>query len=257
LNWFISILIGVAQGIAEWLPISSKTVVMLILLLGDFKPCEAYSLALGLHAGSMLAVILYFKDRFKEMIKAPFKGLGSKIIISSLATGLLGVPLYFLVSPLLEEFKTTLLLIASGLVATSFFLVLRQLKGYRESSDMSLTDSLLVGVAQAFSILPGVSRSGVTVAAMLLLGFNLEFSIEYSFLLSPIAMFGGLILSLNTLTITLPSALSFLSSFLTSILSIWFLMKIAKEKPGSLALFFILVLALFVILVFKASSTIA
>lgn len=204
------IIIAIIQGLLEWLPISSSGQVMIITTnLFDISPEQAYSLSIWLHLGTTLAVLLKFRVDFIEMFKSfiPKTYEVSEIdirkrnwlIYATLGTGITAIPLYFTFKFIISEtFKASqgdiITLFISGLLVITGIILLQAKKTNFKNSieDIPMTnlpkDSFLSGLVQGVAILPGVSRSGVTVSAILLEKYNQDNALRLSFLMSvPVA----------------------------------------------------------------------
>lgn len=204
------LIIAIIQGLLEWLPISSSGQVMIITTnLFDISPEQAYSLSIWLHLGTTLAVLLKFRVDFIEMFKSfiPKTYEVSEIdirkrnwlIYATLGTGITAIPLYFTFKFIISEtFKASqgdiITLFISGLLVITGIILLQAKKTNFKNSieDIPMTnlpkDSFLSGLVQGVAILPGVSRSGVTVSAILLEKYNQDNALRLSFLMSvPVA----------------------------------------------------------------------
>ncbi|EWG06749.1 MAG: undecaprenyl pyrophosphate phosphatase [Candidatus Aramenus sulfurataquae] len=190
----VGVVLGVVQGVSEWLPISSKTQVLLAstILLG-LSFSVGYSFGLFMEVGTILAAIVYFRREIYGVLKA-LVGRGSQIdvlllkylVVSTLVTGAIGVPIYVAIVNLVKGptigVPMTILglvLIVDGLVIHFSRRTYRPKKGIK---DISLRDMALVGLAQGLAALPGVSRSGMTTSALLLLGYKPEEAFKLSFI---------------------------------------------------------------------------
>lgn len=240
------LLLGVVQGITEWLPVSSEGINTLILIhLFDKPSPEAIATSIWLHLGTLLAAVVYFRKEVAYLLQhltqyARERGASSGsepntlitfLVISTVLTGALGAPL-LLVSLDQEEITTEtitaiigVLLIVTGLVQR----YARRSSGTRTTA--GIKDAVLLGVVQAFSALPGLSRSGLTVSALLIRGFEAENAIRLSFLMSiPVilaAVIGiGLIGEVNFETIVISSVIT---AFIFGILTIGALIRIASR----------------------------
>jgi undecaprenyl-diphosphatase len=193
-NWLLGVLLGVIQGISEWLPISSKTQIIIAstFLFGlDFQ--NAYSLGLFLEAGTFLAALFYFRDEVFKVLKALVgrgdeegKALLKFLLVATVITGFLGVGIYLVVSESTTSPVIGIPMILLGVVLLADAALIRFARNRRVPTkgivDLTLLDDILIGLAQGLSALPGVSRSGTTVSAMLLLGVKPEESFRLSFL---------------------------------------------------------------------------
>ena len=240
------IVLGLLQGLAEWLPISSKSQVMLAAIgfLG-MDPSKALSLSLFLHIGTLLAAIIYFRKELADMLKllpALPKNLNNKknstlvfLIVSTIATGVMGVPLYLLFRKSFAQSsgEAAIAVIGLGLIVTGILFVYSGKKaGLRKEGEMNYRDAGLAGIAQALSVLPGVSRSGITTAALLFSGFSQETAIKLSFMMSIPAVIGAeigftLLEGLPAITIEQAVVLT-LSSFVFGLVSMDLLVRLAR-----------------------------
>ncbi|BBL45572.1 undecaprenyl-diphosphatase [Nanobdella aerobiophila] len=237
------IIIGIIQGISEWLPISSKTQVLLASsLLLKLSPSVAYTFGLFMEIGSIFSALLYFRKDIIQIFKD--KILLKFVIVATVLTGLVGVPLYFISKHLLggyynigiPMFILGLILIADGIY---IFYTRRNIK-FMEAKNISLRDMIIIGLAQGLAALPGVSRSGMTVSTMLLLGYKSEDAFKYSYILYIPAALGAFSLTLISSMHSINSVISSIDiyglltaiivAFITGIFVISILLKIAKKE---------------------------
>jgi len=204
MDFVFSILAGIIQGVTEWLPISSsgQSMIALIDLIG-LEPEKAFSFAIYLHLGTLLAVLVKMRMEVKEIIlKLPqFKEdkLVQFIVISTILTALIGVPVYWFLK---ENFKAwqgdvVTALIGFFLILTGLVLYLsREMMGKKVVSELNFLDMAIAGIAQGFTILPGISRSGVTIAVLLFRNFRQDDALRLSFLMSIPAIIGAVSLEI-------------------------------------------------------------
>lgn len=207
-----AVLIGIVQGIVEWLPISSQgNVSIVVTLVSDIDPAVAVDLALFVQLGTILSASVYYREDITSALReAPGWRLRAAysernadttfIVLASAATGVVGIPLYLTLREAVSGLAGGLfiavigaLLIVTGLLQRATEAVELQLK-----ETPTLLDTLLVGGLQGFTILPGISRSGTTVSVMLLRGYEGSASLRLSFLLSIPASLGAAILVVVT-----------------------------------------------------------
>lgn len=194
---------GLIQGVTEWLPVSSKTLLLIFFLLWGIEPGDAYLLGLLLNGVTAAIVFLYFRREFVSVFFSVPKPLSPepgarllRFLFTSLAvTGVLGVPLASLSSHillLLTPGKAMMLVgFLLGFTALANWWRMRLGGGMRTVGDASALDGLLTGVAQAFSALPGISRSGSTLLALMLLGFRPRDALILSFVIGAPASLAG------------------------------------------------------------------
>ncbi|MCC6067475.1 MAG: undecaprenyl-diphosphatase [Pyrobaculum sp.] len=201
MDFTTALVLGVVQGVAEWLPISSKTQIMLVsqMLLGA-SPQLAYSLGLFLEAASVLAALIYFRWVYLKILRGL---LGDKegrrwltyVVVTTAVTALAGIPLYYAAKRwLLVGAEAGWLMAALGAAVILNAVLLqgaRSAAGLKSFGDMTLGHMALVGLAQALSVLPGLSRSGLTTTTLLLLGYRPDEAFKASFVLVPVAGLGA------------------------------------------------------------------
>lgn len=238
-----SIILGIVQGIFEWLPISSQGNLVL-LMVGFFKigAAEALKYSIFLHLGTLLAVIVYFhKDiiklfkrlkNYKPEFKEKHNGLISFLIVSTLITGLIGYPLFKLIMNFEFRGEIFLGLIGLALIFTGLFQKFSKPREYKEKM-LTLKDSILLGILQGLAIIPGISRSGITISTFLLRRYNPKQGLYLSFLMSiPVLFVGGIFL---TITEGLPEIalsnlfLGLLFSFIFGLITIKILLALAQK----------------------------
>ncbi|TFF89419.1 MAG: undecaprenyl-diphosphate phosphatase [Promethearchaeota archaeon] len=251
---FIYIILAVLQGLFEWLPISSSGQTMIIAMnVFSISADEAFSLAIWLHLGTMLAVFFRFiKDYwniFKACLPPIFKDIEEVekkkrnwLIFATIGTAITALPLYFIFREVIIEILLVseadaafvgdiITLIISGLlIITGIILLMTQKKeGKRKIEDVPMgkinKQSFLAGLAQGISILPGISRSGITVSTILGQKYEQNNALKLSFLMSvPVVIasvavdliFGeGSIFALDPFIIILVIIVSFLVGYLT------------------------------------------
>ncbi len=197
-------ILAVFQGVAEFLPISSSGHLQVLQFLLGFDPESNIFLSVVLHAGTLLAIVVfYFLTLWEILVKRQFR-LILAIIIGTIPAGLAGVGIKL--SGLDDIIFTSLLVPAIGFLFTAF-LLLYALKGRTEEEENSalplaeipLTKALLIGIAQAVAITPGISRSGSTIAAGLKVNLKKVDCARFSFLLAIPAIGGAMVLELKDL----------------------------------------------------------
>jgi len=198
-----AIVLGLVQGLTEFLPISSSGHLRIVpALLGWPDPGAGFTAVIQL--GTMAAVLLYFRAELWRIalawvreLRLPFRqrsheaNLGWFIVLGTIPIAIFG----FIFSDQIESGARSLYLIGSALILFSFVMVIAERLGSqrRALSEMNGRDGLFVGIAQALALIPGVSRSGATISAGLLRGFDRLSAARYSFLLSvPAVVLSGL-----------------------------------------------------------------
>ncbi|NYZ75950.1 hypothetical protein H0N98_01740 [Candidatus Micrarchaeota archaeon] len=191
------IILGLTQGITEWVPISSKTqvtAVYLTFLSGDQN--SVVPILVYVHLGTVLAALIYFRKEIMKIasgfIKKPMdlkthsRGKLGFLFTSLLFTGVVGVPLFFLEKYVSLSIDANLLftLMGIGLFFSGILLLMQKGVKERKINQANWADGILTGIMQGLSILPGVSRAGTSTTALMWQGFDSESSFHLSFLLS-------------------------------------------------------------------------
>ena len=183
------IILGVIQGLTEFLPVSSSG--HLVIFQHLFKMnSEALTLEVFLHFGTLVAVVIVYWEDIVDIIKfkAEYRKFTYYILLGSVPAGIIGV----LYQDEIGQIFSSVKVVGFMLVVTGILLWIsdRLQNQGRKMTEMNFLDSILVGCAQAFAILPGVSRSGSTIVAGLGRGLDRKLAAKYSFLLS-VPVIGG------------------------------------------------------------------
>jgi len=229
MDLFQAVILGISQGIFEWLPVSSQgQVAALSVALFGIPADEALGYAIFLHIGTLLAAALYFRKELSEMLKGENKKLRNFILIAVLATGITALPAYIFLKSIPLTGFVLLILIAILLFVTGY---LQNVQSKNTNPEMAKKNSVILGLAQGFSVLPGISRSGVTTAVLLLEGFTPEKAFRISFLLSvPSVLIGEMAFSvLEPITFDFSAIVALLFAFVFGYLSIDVLIKLAHR----------------------------
>ena len=246
---FQALILGILQGIAEFLPISSSGHLAVVQNLFGLELPLIFDVCL--HLATLLAVILVFRKRIWSLLCVFARWITRKskpedkaelsmivaIIVGTFVTGIMGI----VASKFLPEFPIKLVFV--GFIITAFLLIFSNRQGNKNASEtnstqlspISIKQGLFVGFAQGIGTLPGISRSGITISASLLAKIDRETAGEFSFLLSIPAILGAFVLEakdLGTLTQTisvLPLAIGCLAAFTSGVLALTMLMKLIKK----------------------------
>src|SRR3954470_22475855 len=236
---FHAIVLGLVQGLTEFLPISSSGHLRIVpAVLGWGDPGAAFTAVIQL--GTMAAVLLYFRADLWRIAVAWLRSLRDPSVRGDLDARMgwyivLGtIPIAVLVlvfkDPIEHQFRT-LELIGATLIAFGFVMLAAEARSRRDRSLREITsrDGLLIGLAQALALVPGVSRSGATISAGLLLNFDRAAAARYSFLLSvPAVVLSGLFELRHAGEGNLPigdTVLATVIAFVTGYASIAFLLR--------------------------------
>lgn len=182
-----AILLGIVQGLTEFLPVSSSGHLALVqyILGNDFSADQNLMMTIVLHFGTALATILVLRKEILAIISKFSKKdedgfeFPIKIFISMLPAGLIG---YFFQDQLAALFDKKITLVGICLIATGILLFIAdRIKASKKK--ISYKNALIIGIAQAIALLPGISRSGATISSALVLGVDRERSANFSFLM--------------------------------------------------------------------------
>src|SRR5712664_812262 len=187
MNELYAIILGLVQGISEWLPISSKTQILFAsTLLFSLPLAVAYAFGLFMEIGSVGSAVVYFRRDIRSLFKD--RRLVVYLLVVTIVTGLVGAPLYYLTDKVLTSspynIGIPMVLLGLVLIGIGFYIRYSRTKprlavGLEE---MKLKNYIVIGIAQGIAALPGVSRSGMTVSTMLLMGVKPEQAFRLSYL---------------------------------------------------------------------------
>ena len=192
--------LAIVQGITEFLPVSSSAHLILVPILTGWQD-QGLAFDVAVHIGTLSAVIFYFRLEIIGMLGAWFKSLATfkqtpdsqlawAIGLGTIPVGLAGL----LFKDVIEAHLRSPLVIATTTIVFGLLLWLADRVGDRLRSeyDMRWVDVLLIGLSQALALIPGTSRSGITMTIALMLGFTREAAARFSFLLSiPVILLAG------------------------------------------------------------------
>jgi len=191
------ILLGILQGFTEWLPVSSEGVITLFSKLVYGQSLErSLGLAVWLHTGTLAAAAAYLRGDLLNIVKPVFGREGDRqltyfIIVATSASALTAVPAFLLLRSLSIPDGAFTLLVGLCLIAVA---LLNRGQGYSKTRPLDFAVATAAGLVQGLSIIPGVSRSGVTVTALLFFGFGLNRALRLSYLMSIPAVAGAQLL---------------------------------------------------------------
>ena len=206
------LVLGIVQGITEWIPISSKTQVTFVYLkIFQGDPSLVIPVLLYVHLGTVIAATIYFRKEIagiaKEIAKSPWdirshaSGKTGFLFTALLFTGVVGIPLLIAERHFLASFDAGLLyaVMGAGLILTGFLLLSHKGVKTRVVRDVGWKDGVLTGMLQGLSTLPGVSRSGTSTTGLIWRGFDSGSSFYLSFLLSiPTVILAEIVIDIGT-----------------------------------------------------------
>lgn len=238
MSWFEAIVLGVLQGLTEYLPVSSTAHLLIAgKLTGWGDPSAAFTAVTQL--GTMAAVLLYFRGEILQILKGLVTVLRTRSLADPegrlawlLAVGSLPIMVIgFLAKDVVEGSARNLYVVAASLIIVGFVLAFADIrgKGKLHLHDLGTRFALALGFGQALALIPGVSRSGATIAVALFLGFNRVAATRFSFLLAiPAVLVSGLyeLRKIGDGTLDLgPTLLATVISFFVGLACIHWLLK--------------------------------
>ncbi len=237
-----ALFLGLIQGLTEFLPVSSSGHLAITqhFLPGFEQPGVLFDVML--HVGTMVAVVLFFWREIRALAIAPFRrggdsGIHRKMLVLILAGSVPTAVIGLTFKDFFEGLFENLTVVAAMLLVTGTLLFVseRFRRGSRKESQLTIGDALLTGTVQGLAIIPGISRSGSTIATLLLKGVDGETAARFSFLLALPAVLGAALLSLKDIsgvpTGDLPLYLAGTAmAFAAGYLSIRFLLAVIRRR---------------------------
>ena len=211
MTYLEAVILGLVQGLAEFLPISSSGHLALLQQWFGIEEDKVLLFAVLLHVGTLISVfIVYWKDIWELIVELcltikdiftgkglrieerPVRKLGVMIIVATVPTGIIGI----LFNDLFDSLYTSVLPIGIGLIITGFLLTLAEKMGSskRGIKQMNYRNAIFIGIVQGIAICPGISRSGSTLFGSLVCNLNREFAVKYVFLISIPSILGSAVL---------------------------------------------------------------
>ena len=254
-----AIILGIIQGLTEFIPVSSSAHLNLIPLLFNWNVPESFDVAL--HFGTLLAVVLFFFKDWLKLAKGGFEQVVHKkkstegrifwyLVIATIPAGLLSLVLDKISSAICEKFGIEMILIAIALIVLGIILYIVDKKSEANVGfeKITLKQAVLIGVSQAIAAaFPGTSRSGITMTVARGLKIDRESAARFSFLLSAPIILAAVLVKIKDFELNMPFILGVLSSFVVGIFVIKFLMDYLKK--GSFKGFAIYRLVLGIVLI--------
>ncbi|WP_320020192.1 undecaprenyl-diphosphate phosphatase [Labilibaculum manganireducens] len=262
MNWIEALLLGLLQGLTEFLPVSSSGHLEIGKALLGIHAENNLVFTVVVHGATVLSTIIVFRKDILELLKGLFSFQWNestqyiaKIAVSMIPIGIVGV---FFKDQVEEIFNTDKILLIVGfmLLVTASFLAFTYYAKQKEK-DISFKDAFIIGIAQTVAVLPGISRSGATIATGLLLKNKKAEVAKFSFLMVLVPIIGENILSVFKGTYTsqgsvelMPLLVGFIAAFLSGLLACSWMIKLVKR--GKLIYFAIYCLIIGLIAIFAA-----
>lgn len=264
---FESIVLGIIQGIGEFLPISSSAHLILIRFLFNLSvvdPIVEKAFDVALHFGTLIAVLFVFYKDWLELFKGAIdrvtkkkKTFESRMFFYLVLATIPGVIVGLLFEDIIDSLvRGNVLIIAILLAIMGVFIFIGDKwseKHYKKQINyekLSLKQTFLIGLSQALAIIPGFSRSGTTILAARLMGISREAAAKFTFLLSTPIIFGAAIMKIDVLIVNFNSTIiiGVITAAIVGILSIKFLLKYIKTNDFSIFAYYRVIIALIVVI---------
>lgn len=243
--WLKYLFLGFVQGITEPIPVSSSGHLIIAQRLLGLEQ-RGLSFEILTNTASLFAILVIFRKDIARLIRSAILFIKSRneqyksdfmfcvyIIIGTIPAGLAAV----LFKSQIEEVFSSVHTVSIALLVTGVALwLIRNLRGRKQDGDLSVKDAVLVGLAQAVALIPGISRSGATVISSIAVGMKQETALRFSFMLYIPVSVGGIILGISDIAedsnrsgLAIPYLLAFLASLITTYFSMkWFMNIMAK-----------------------------
>lgn len=263
-----AVILGLVQGLAEFLPISSSGHLVIIKhVLGVDLGSGGMFFDVMLHFGTLIAIFIAFRKdigrliaegvhiiidvfanigiffrkiihndmEYRHVVRTSYRKFVMLIIVSTIPTGIIGLYL----SDIVETANDMIIVPGMCLIITAIFLLIADFAdiGDKKPKEVSYTSAAIVGITQGLATMPGISRSGTTITACLLCGFDKKFAVKYSFIMSIPAVLGAVLLEIKDFTGTtivsedVPGCITAtVIAAITGYLSICFMMSLVRGK---------------------------
>ncbi len=223
------LILAIIQGITEWLPISSSGHLVVVQEYFGLSPPVVFDVML--HVGTLLVILIVFWKDLAEILRAVVQldfaseegKLAVFIALGNIPTALIG----FLFRDIFKSFFYNPLAVGIALLCTGFVLYFS--KYGKESKELGYLEALLIGIAQGIAIIPGVSRSGATIATGLLIKLRKETVFKFSFLLSIPAVIGAMIVESENLFLVEIDGLTMVLGVIVSMIVGYMALKLVKR----------------------------
>ena len=197
MNIFEAGLLGLMQGLTEFLPVSSSGHLVILEKVFDIKEGVVF-FNVALHFATLVAVLLVMKDDVLEMIKHPFSKLTKIVVLATIPTIIMG----FIFKDMVEEMMHSATFLGPLFIFSGISFIIAEATGKRRKNKKGIEetkyiDAVGLGVAQGIAVMPAISRSGFTLSAALVLGLKREVAIKISFLMSIPIIVGSSILEVK------------------------------------------------------------
>lgn len=244
MSWLEALILGIIQGLTEFLPVSSSGHLELAkFILGDTSlPEESLLMTVVLHAATAISTIVVFRKDILEILVGLFQFkwneqfiFSLKIVVSMIPAAFAGI---FLDEQIEALFGGRLLLVGSMLIVTAVLLILAD-RAKTTNKGVGYWDAIIIGISQAIAIMPGISRSGATISTSVLLGIDRSKAARFSFLMVVPLILGAMAKDLMSgeinyeTTQMIPLIVGFIAAFITGILACTWMIALVKRAKLS------------------------
>lgn len=272
MSYFEAIILGLVQGLAEFLPISSSGHLALLQQAFGIHEDKVLLFAVLLHVGTLISVfIVYWKDIWELIVELcltirdlctgkglrlaerPIRKLGVMIIVATIPTAIIGL----VFSDFFDSLYNSVIPIGVGLIITGFLLIFAEKKGEgnRGIQQMNFRNAIFIGLVQGVAICPGISRSGSTLFGSLICNLDRKFAVKFVFLISIPSILGSAVLEAPaaleagvTAAEVGPVLVGMLVAAGSGLVAIKTMIKIVSDKKLSYFSYYVWALGLFVVL---------
>lgn len=234
---FQAIIIGIVQGLTEFLPVSSSGHIELSKAILRVQLQENLEFSIAVHVATVLSTLLVFRKEIADLFVGFFEFKFNnqthyilKLLMSAIPVAVVGVLFKEQVETL---FEGNLVVVGLMLLVTATLLSLTKVIQHKQTTSISYLDSLIIGVAQAVAVMPGLSRSGATISTGLILGKNRDEVARFSFLMVIIPVLGAAFLDIikgDISTVLSPAVVAgFIAAFVSGFLACSFMLRIVRK----------------------------
>ncbi len=263
MEWWLAVLLGILQGVTEWLPISSSGHLAIFQFYFNEEPPILFDIIL--HLGSLCVIFYIMREEIREVFLVlpsifdyknyhnlkGYERMLMMVILASIPTAIIG---FTFDSTIIGDFYSEMHLVGGCLIFTGILIwVSKDYDGKKQIDDFKFSNALVIGFFQGLAILPGVSRSGSTIAISKILGMDPVKAARLSFLLFIPAIMGATLLKIGEIDETVDEvgiaalSLGFISSVITSYFAVSALLKLIKQQKFHYFTPYCIILGMFLI----------
>jgi undecaprenyl-diphosphatase len=239
MGWFEALILGIVQGLTEFLPVSSSGHLEIGKVLLDVNAEKSLVYTVVVHGATVLSTVVVFRKEIWDLILGFFKLKWNdqteyifKIIVSMIPVIFIGL---FFAEEIESFFTGNLVFVGSMLIVTSVLLAVTYFSKSNKRN-INFLDSFIIGVAQAFAVLPGISRSGSTIATGIIIGNKKEIIAKFSFLMVLIPIIGANLkdvvggeMTNNSSIGIMPLMIGFVAAFVSGLLACKWMINLVKK----------------------------